>query len=434
VALMPPSSRIPGFYKLTPAERLAELQSRLGLDPALCADLAHTSLDLASADQMIENVVGTLELPVGIGINMIINGRDVVVPMAIEEPSVVAAVSNMARIVRSGGGFHASADEPVMIGQIQVLPHNSAAESAQMLEAAFPELKALAGKWADDALGAYGGGLRGMRVRTVVYDEPGEIPQEMVVLHFQVHCADAMGANVINTIAERLAPHVERAANARVGLRILSNLADMRLARAKVRIPIEALSTDTVSGAQVAEGIACAYRFAYADPYRATTHNKGIMNGIDAVALATGQDWRAIEAGAHAWACRDHRYRSLSSWKVDDEHLVGFLELPLAVGIVGGSILSNPTVRANLALMNIRSARDLSETMVAVGLAQNLGALRALATEGIQRGHMRMHARNIATAAGASATMVPAVAEALFEAGDYSLARAKKVLAGLTER
>ncbi len=425
---MPPSSRIPGFYKLTPAERLAELEARFGLDPELCQDLAATSLPLASADQMIENVVGTLELPVGVGINLVINGRELVVPMAVEEPSVVAAVSNMARIARAGGGFQASSDEPVMIGQIQVLPHGTAAESAQKLEAAFPELEALAASWADTALGAYGGGLRGMRVRTVTYDEPGEPAQEMVVLHFQVHCADAMGANVINTIAERLAPHVERAADARVGLRILSNLADMRLARATVRIPVDALSTDSVSGADVAEGIACAYRFAYADPYRATTHNKGIMNGIDAVALAMGQDWRAIEAGAHAWACRDHRYRSLSTWKVQDDHLVGTLELPLAVGIVGGSIRSNPTVRANLAMTGIQSARELSEIMVAVGLAQNLGALRALATEGIQRGHMRMHARNVATAAGASTDQVPVVAERLFEAGDYSLARAKQVL------
>lgn len=429
---MPPSSRIPGFYKLSPAERLAELADRFGLDEALCLALSGTSLLLASADQMIENVVGTLELPVGVGINLIINDREVVVPMAVEEPSVVAAVSNMARIARAGGGFRTSSDEPVMIGQIQVLPHTSAAESARKLEAAFPELEALASAWATESLGAYGGGLRGMRVRTVTYDEPGETPQEMVVLHFQVHCADAMGANIINTIAERLAPHVERAADARVGLRILSNLADMRLARATVRIPVDALSTRTVSGADVAEGIACAYRFAYADPYRATTHNKGIMNGIDAVALATGQDWRAIEAGAHAWACRDHRYRSLSSWKIDGDHLVGSLELPLAVGIVGGSIRSNPTVRANLALTGIQSAQELSEIMAAVGLAQNLGALRALATEGIQRGHMRMHARNVATAAGATADQVPEIAERLFQDGDYSLARARQVLSELT--
>ncbi len=428
---MPPSSRIPGFYKLSPADRLAELQARFGLSEELCRDLAATSLPLASADQMIENVVGTLELPVGVGINLVINGRDCVVPMAVEEPSVVAAVSNMARIARAGGGFTASADEPVMIGQIQVLPHGTATESAAQLEAAFPELEELASEWADKALGAYGGGLRGMRVRTVTYDEPGETPQEMVVLHFQVHCADAMGANVINTIAEKLAPHVERAADARVGLRILSNLADMRLARASVRIPVHALKTKSASGAEVAEGIACAYRFAYADPYRATTHNKGIMNGIDAVALATGQDWRAIEAGAHAWACRDHRYRSLSTWKVDGDELVGTLELPLAVGIVGGSIRSNPTVRANLALTGISTARELSEMIAAVGLAQNLGALRALATEGIQRGHMRMHARNVATAAGASTDQVPLVAERLFELNDYSLARAKEVLAAL---
>ncbi len=259
---MSSSSRIPGFYKLQPPERLLELKSRFDLDEDHCRDLAGTSLNLASADQMIENVVGTLELPVGVGINLVINGRELVVPMVVEEPSVVAAVSNMARIARAGGGFHASADEPVMIGQIQVLPHGSAKESAEKLEAAFEDLEALAAEWADDVLGAYGGGLRGMRVRTVTYDEPGELPQEMVVLHFQVHCADAMGANVINTIAERLAPHVERAANARVGLRILSNLADMRLARAKVSIPVEALATEEVPGAEVAEGIASAYRFA----------------------------------------------------------------------------------------------------------------------------------------------------------------------------
>ncbi len=428
---MDPSSRIPGFYRLSPSERLELLEERFGLSEEHCRAIAGTSLPLAAADQMIENVVGVLELPVGVGVNLLVNGRDMVVPMAVEEPSVVAAVSNMARITRKAGGFAAEADEPVMIGQVQVLPKQSAAASAKRLRAALPGLKALASTWAEAVLGAYGGGLRGMRVRTVTYDEPGEVPTEMVVLHFRVHCADAMGANVINTIAERLAPHVEEAADARVGLRILSNLADRRLARASVRVPVDYLDMVGTPGAELADSIACAYRFAYADPYRATTHNKGIMNGIDAVALATGQDWRAIEAGAHAWACKDHRYRSLSTWKVEGEELVGFVELPLAVGIVGGSIHCNPTVMANLALMGIQSARELSEVMAAVGLAQNLGALRALASEGIQRGHMRMHARNVAVAAGAAPHRALEVAELIFASGDISVTRARAVLAEL---
>jgi hydroxymethylglutaryl-CoA reductase len=277
-----------------------------------------------------------------------------------------------------------------------------------------------------------GGGLRGMEVRLVHYDEPGERPECFVVLHLFLDCVDAMGANMVNTLAEHLAPYVRQITGAKVGLRILSNLADQRLARASVCIPFDCLKQKDIPGEEVAHRIASAYRFAYADPYRAATHNKGIMNGIDAVALATGNDWRAIEAGAHAYAARSGQYRSLSTWKIAEEgFLMGRIELPIQVGVVGGPIRVHPTVRSNLKLLDLNTAGELARVMAAVGLAQNLGALRALATEGIQQGHMRMHARSIAATAGARPDQVPAVAAELCAEKDFSLENAKRILAGL---
>ena len=385
------------------------------------------ALSVETANTMVENVIGTFGLPNGVGINLLVNGKDVVVPMVVEEPSVVAAVSNMARLTRLAGGIHAECDDSVMTGQVQVICTRPPEDVAADLRAGLDELRALAAG-VHPRLEERGGGLRGMEVRTVRYDEPGQEPETFVVLHFHLDCVDAMGANMVNTIAERLAPKVERITGERVGLRILSNLADKRLARARVTLRPEHMDHGDLNGEEVIQGIAAAYRFAYADPYRAATHNKGIMNGVDAVAIATGNDWRAIEAGAHAYAARDGQYRSLSRWVVEDGVLHGSVELPLQVGTVGGPIRVHPTVRSNMLLMGVTKARHLAALMAAVGLAQNLGALRALATEGIQQGHMRMHARSVAATAGATGDQVAALAARLHAAQDFSVETARRLL------
>ncbi len=421
------NSRIPGFYRLAPDARLAAVAEQVGLGAAELGAWRDAGLTLPRADAMIENVVGTFALPCGVAVNLLLNGRDRLVPMVVEEPSVVAAVSNMARLVRAGGGVTAEADASVMIGQVQII--EPAPGGAERLRAAIPSLMERS-RGVHPQLEAYGGGLRGMEVRELRYDEPGERPEEMVVLHFFLDCVDAMGANMVNTLAERLAPEIVSITGGTIGLRILSNLADRRLARARVHVRPEQL--DAEEGAAMAEGIAAAYRFAYADPYRAATHNKGIMNGIDAVAIATGNDWRAIEAGAHAWAARSGRYGPLSSWKIDREGtLVGTIELPLQVGTVSGPIRVHPTVQANLKVAGVSGAADLACLMAAVGLVQNLGALRALATEGIQEGHMRMHARTVAIAAGAEPDEVPGVVRGLVATHEFTLERARAELARL---
>ena len=422
------SSRIPGFYRLPPEARLSALESALGRD--LDDFRQSEGLSLEAADMMVENVIGTFKLPNAVGINLKLNGKDVVVPMVVEEPSVVAAVSNMARLTRAAGGIFADSDPSLMIGQIQVIGTDPKAMQAR-LQAALPQLEEKASK-VHPRLVDRGGGMRGITVRQVHYDEPGEDSESYVVLHFVLDCVDAMGANMVNTVAETLAPDVESISGGRVGLRILSNLADQRLARARVHLRPEHLDHGDLAGEEVARGIAEAYRFAYADPYRAATHNKGIMNGVDAVALATGNDWRAIEAGAHAYAARSGQYRSLSQWKIAaDGSLHGSLELPVQVGTVGGPIRVHPTVQHNLKLLGITKAAELAQVMAAVGLVQNLGALRALATEGIQQGHVRMHARSVAAAAGATGAEVHTVAQALHLAKNFSAAKASAILAEL---
>ena len=428
---MSSSSRIPGFYKLSPKARREALRRVAGLSEEDLRSFDSGALSAEVADLMVENVVGTFGMPLGVGVNLLINGRDVLVPMVVEEPSVVAAVSNMARLVRKARGFTASAERGLMIGQVQLVRVQDPLTTAARLEGHVPELVALANR-IHPRLIARGGGVRGMEVRCVRYEEPGEIPEDMVVLHFHIDCVDAMGANLINTVAERLAPVIEDLTGEKVGLRILSNLASLRLARASCALPPEVLGTDELDGAEVAEGIASAYRFAWAYPWRAATHNKGVMNGIDAVALATGNDWRALEAGAHAWAARDGSYRSLTSWKIDtDGVLHGSIELPLQVGTVGGPIRSHPTVATSHKLLGNPRAAELAGIMAAVGLAQNLGALRALATEGIQRGHMRMHARQVAAQAGAVGEEIGAVVREMCAAGDWSHSRALHELQAL---
>ncbi len=421
------TSRIPGFYRLPPDRRLSALEEDGRILDGDMAVYRSVGLTVEEADLMVENVISTFALPCAVAVNFAINGVERVVPMVVEEPSVVAAVSNMAKLSRASGGFYADADPSVMIGQVQLKRVLDPEGCAEKLRSAIPSLMEAA-QHIHPRLNERGGGLRGMEVRRVTYDEPGFEREEMVVLHFHLDCVDAMGANMVNTVAEMLAPLVEAITGERVGMRILSNLADRRLARASIAIESAELGTPNVDGHSVAERIASAWRFAWADPYRAATHNKGVMNGVDAVALATGNDWRAVEAGAHAWCCRDGQYRPLTRWELRDGVLHGSIELPLQLGTVGGPTRVHPTVQSNLRMLGASGARELCGIAAAVGLAQNLGALRALATEGIQAGHMRMHARTVAATAGAKAEEIGAVTVGLRNGNDFSVENAKVIL------
>ncbi len=419
---MSKTSRIPGFYNLSLEERRQKLAAITALDEAEIEALA-VGLPAEVADHMIENVVGLHSLPLGIATNFIVNGREVLIPMAIEEPSVVAGASLAAKIARAGGGFFANSDAPLRIGQIQV---GDAPDPWQARVDILTEREALlaAANEVDPVLLRLGGGARGLEVR--VLDSPRG---PMVIVHLLYDVRDAMGANAVNTACEQLAPRIEALSGGRVFLRILSNLADHRLTRARVVIPEEALAFGDFSGEAVAEGIEAAWAFAAADPYRAATHNKGIMNGVDAVVVATGNDWRAVEAGAHAYAARNGRYTSLSTWRRDGRgHLVGTLEMPMAVGIVGGATRVHPTVRTALKVLGVKTAAELAQIIVSVGLAQNFAALRALATEGIQRGHMTLHARQVAIAAGAEGELIDLVAEAMVERGIVRIDEARRIL------
>jgi hydroxymethylglutaryl-CoA reductase len=419
------TSRLPGFYDLSTDERVGQVAEWAGLNGEEYDLLAGAGLALDRADQMIENVVGIHGLPLGIAPNFLVNGRDYLVPMAIEEPSVVAAASFMAKVARDAGGFRTCSTEPVMIAQMQILDVLDPWAARFDLLYQKQRLLELANQ-TDPIVVSLQGGARDVEVR-VFPDTP---LGPMIVLHLLYDTRDAMGANTVNTAAEALAPVVEEITGGRVHLRILSNLADRRLVRAKCVLPPKVLAFGDYGGEQVVRGVVEAYTFAALDPYRAATHNKGIMNGIDAVALACGQDWRAIEAGAHAYAARGGCYTSLSTWTQDREgNLVGTLELPLAVGTVGGATRVHPGARVALKILGVQTARELAEVMAAVGLAQNLGALRALATEGIQRGHMALHARQVAIAAGALGDQVPAVAARLVTEGKIRLDRAQEILA-----
>ena len=373
---------------------------------------------------MIENVIGLYSLPVGVAQNFRVNGRDVLVPMAVEEPSIVAGASYMAKLALAGGGFEAQADDPVMIGQMQLLDVPDRAAAVKKLQQYKAELLAKAASF-DPLLVSLGGGPRDLQIREIAESPIGAY----LVLHWHVDVRDAMGANAVNTIVERMAPDVEQLTGGRVHLRILTNLADQRLARARVSIPLDALAFEGFGAVQVRDGILEAWAFAASDPYRAATHNKGIMNGIDAVLLSTANDWRAVEAGAHAYAARNGRYASLSTWgTAADGSLTGSLELPMAVGTFGGATHVHPGAKAALALMGVKSSRELAEVIVSVGLAQNLAALRALSTEGIQRGHMGLHARQIALSAGAVGADVEKLAEQLVTEKNIRIDRAKEIL------
>ena len=419
------NSRIPGFYNLSLEERREELLRHAELTPEeLAALTGQAGLNAHQADHMIENVVGLYALPLGIALNFVVNGRQVLVPMAIEEPSVVAGASFMAKLARAGGGFSAHTSPPEMIAQMQILDVADLPAAQRALLSEKGNLLAEAAK-VDPILQDLGGGPRDVEVRLIEDSAIGPF----LVLHLIYDVRDAMGANAVNTAAERLAPLVESICGGRVHLRILTNLADRRLAYASCTIPLSELAFGEYPAAEVRQGVIAAWAFAAADPYRAATHNKGIMNGVDAVVIATGNDWRAIEAGAHAYAARDGQYTSLSTWGEDDQgNLVGRLEMPMAVGIVGGATKVHPAARAAIKLMGVKTAAELAEIIVSIGLAQNLAALRALATEGIQRGHMSLHSRQVAIAAGAQGDQITRLAEQLVVEDTVRIDRAEEIL------
>ena len=397
-----PTSRLPEFRRLSVADRRHELAIHTGLDAQELAILDSGGLTVEDANRMIENAVGVYALPLGVALNFRVNQRDYLVPMAVEEPSVIAAASYAARMVRAGGGFVASADTPVMIAQIELREVTDRSSARTRIEAAQAELLALANGTAPRLVDR-GGGARDLEVR-LLDDGIDDGSRSRLVVHLHVDCRDAMGANLVNTMAEAIATRLAELAQGRVGLRILSNLADRRLVRVSAQVPFSAL-TSTKAGLaaeQVAEGIAAASRFAEDDPYRTATHNKGIMNGVDAVVMATGNDWRGVEAGAHSYAARDGRYRPLATWQVEGEALLGRLEMPMAVGTVGGTLQVHPGARLALRILGVVSSEDLGMVIGAAGLGQNLAALRALATEGIQRGHMNLHRRAVAQDKGAA--------------------------------
>ncbi len=428
---MATDSALPNFRALTPAQRLDQVAALTGLtadEARLIAEPGALGTDRANG--MIENVVGTFDLPFGVAGYFQVNGRSYVVPMVVEEPSVVAAASFMAKLARDDGGFQTSSSGPLMRAQVQVLGIADPYGARQALLRQRDEILAIA-NGRDKVLIGLGGGCKDIEVH-VFPDTPRGA---MIVLHLIVDVRDAMGANTVNTMAEAVSPLVEQITGGSVRLRILSNLADLRLARARVRLTAATLATRERSGEEIIEGVIDAYTFAAIDPYRAATHNKGIMNGIDPVIVATGNDWRAVEAGAHAYACRSGRYTSLTHWEKDASGaLVGTIEMPMPVGLVGGATKTHPLARVALKILDVKSAQELGEVAVAVGLAQNLGALRALATEGIQRGHMALHARNIALVAGAVGDEVDRIARRMAEEHDVRTDRAVTLLQELRNR
>ena len=410
---MEKTSRIPGFYKLTVKERVKKVKEFAGLnDEEEAILLSMDGLDEKTADRMIENVIGSMQLPLGVATNFLINGKDYLVPMAIEETSVVAAASNAAKMARVKGGFKAHASEPIMIGQIQIL--DAKENAVEELNKHKEEVLELANAQ-DKILVSLGGGAKDMEVR--------KLSDDMLCVHLFVDVRDAMGANAVNTMAEACAPLIEKISGGRALLRIISNLADHRMVEATA-----VFDRDTIGGNKVVEDIIHAYEFASLDPYRAATHNKGIMNGIDAVAIATGNDWRAIEAGAHTYASLNG-YKPLTTWeKNGDGDLVGKIKLPMAAGTIGGITKVHPMARISLKILGVKSSRELAEVIASVGLAQNFAAMHALATKGIQDGHMRLHAKNIAVMAGAQGDEIDKVAEIMASEGKIRMDRAKEIL------
>ena len=437
---MDQGSRIPGFYKLSLEERRDVVSGRTGVElDALMSAVESGGLTPAMADKLVENVLGLYSLPFGVALNFQVNGRDRLVPMVVEEPSVVAAASNAARMVRASGGFHAEVPESLMTAQIELRDVPSPGRAVELLQDKAAELLDVA-RASVPNLVARQGGPRELEVR--------DLGRGYLVIHVYVDCRDAMGANLANTIAEAVGPVAVSLVGGVLGLRILSNLCDRRRVRVSCRVHARELvfaqaraerseappSLDSrpadppLDGPEIAERIMQASRFAERDPYRAVTHNKGIMNGIDAVVLATGNDFRAVEAGAHAYAARSGSYAPLATWRLDGEDLLGELELPLSLGIVGGTLRVHPTAQLALRLMGVSSADELATLAASAGLASNLAALRALATEGIQRGHMSLHARSVAVAAGATGSEVERVAAVIVAENMITLEAASATL------
>ncbi len=422
---MAKSSVISGFYKLSPRERLAIVKDFANLTNEEANLLQESSsLPMDVTDHMIENVIGVFPEPMGIGVNFQINKKDYLIPMATEEPSVIAAASYAAKMVRDGGGFYTSSTTPIMIGQIQVVKLKEANKAKGQVLAAKTELLKNANDQ-DPILNSFGGGAKDLDARVI-----DTTMGQMLIVHLYVDCRDAMGANAVNTMMEAMAPRIEQLTGGHVYLRIISNLATKRLVKAWCKVPKEA-----VGGDAVVDGIAYASAFAAADPYRAATHNKGVMNGIIAVVLATGNDHRAVEAGAHAYAALNGPYTSISKWiKNDKGDLEGSIEMPMAVGLIGGAVKTHPIARIAMKILNVKSANEFGEVLASVGLAQNLGALRALASEGIQRGHMSLHARNIAVTAGAKDKQIEVVAELMVKERRVRVDRAKEILEELNKK
>ena len=420
-------SRIPNFYRLSIKDRVEAVFERglISEEDYLALKHQQQQLDLNSADKMIENVIGVMGLPIGLGLNFLINEKEYVIPLAVEEPSIVAALSSAAKIAREHGGFKAESTDPILIGQIQVVGIKDLEKARSEILSRKKEVLNLANSF-HPRMVARGGGAKDLNVKTYPLDS---FDQEMLIVDLHVDTRDAMGANLVNGMCEGVASLIETMTEGEVFLRILSNLSDKSLATASVTIPTSALNINGYDGEKVRDGIIIASDFAHVDPYRASTHNKGIMNGIDAVALATGNDWRAIEAGAHAFAARHGRYSALSKWSSDNEgNLVGKIELPIKVGTVGGPMESNPAVALNLRIINVESAMELASVMAAVGLAQNFSALKALVTEGIQTGHMTLHARSVVKAAGTPVKFFDQVLEKLLIDGEIKVWKAREIL------
>jgi len=416
---MQDSSELTGFYKLPMAERLKLVQKLTGLSEEDVKTLSNTGgLPPEVADRMIENVIGGITMPMGVATNFMINGRDYLVPMALEEPSVVAAASNAAKMARVKGGFDVTNTGPVMIAQIQTVEVKDPFRARMDLFLHKDEILAKANDQ-DPMLVSLGGGAKDLNVKVI-----SSIKGPMVIAELIVNTGDAMGGNAVNTMAEAVAPIVERVTGGKVYLRIISNLADRRLIRVSATFDKEA-----IGGEAAVDGIVYAYAFAEADPYRCSTHNKGIMNGVIAVAIACGQDIRALEAGAHSYATKHGGYKPLSTWEKNQEgDLVGTLEMPMAVGLVGGAAKTHPAAKAAIKIIGVKTAIELAEVMGAVGLAQNFAALRALASEGIQKGHMKLHARNVAANAGATGDLVDVVANRMIQEKMIRFDRAKAIV------
>jgi hydroxymethylglutaryl-CoA reductase len=425
---MAKTSRLPGFYKLPMAARRRTLRDALAHPPdeATFNEACESGgLSATAADKVVENVLGIYALPFGVGLNFLINDREVLVPMVVEEPSVIAAASNAAKMIREAGGFRATTVEALMTTQVQLFDVRDVEAAKHTLLQHRRELIDL-GNGAVPNLLRREGGVRELEVRIVASD--------IVVVHLHVDCKDAMGANLVNLIAEAVGPRAAALAGASLGLRILTNLTDRRRTRVTARVKADALAINGWSPEQnrgIVDAIAQASRFAEVDPYRAATHNKGVMNGIDSVVIATGNDTRAVEAGVHAYAACSGQYRPVAVWRRDGEALVGELEVPLALGTVGGTLRVHPLARLALQMVEVNSAEELAQVAACAGLASNLAALRALATEGISRGHLSLHARSVATAAGAQGTEVEHVAEVLSQRASVTLDTAVLVLSEL---